>query len=273
MSQVPKHNKYYMLVRTKLRNQLLNFLGAFAKPAPSIHILNGHRASKIEPTIKDKDSYRSKLAYLKERCDFVNVEEAIEMIRDRKPIAKPVVCFTFDDGYEDCYTTIAPVLEEFGVNAVFFINPSFVDAADGNEEYIKHFTNNITMSPGKRPMSWDQIKDLQNRGFIIGAHTVDHYMVNHGSRNELEHQIIDCRKIIEHKLGVPCEYFAWPYGKITQANQEAVDIACETYKYVFSQSDYKHYYSFDGKVINRRQAEPWWPLTHIKYFLSALKTY
>lgn len=40
------------------------------------------------------------------------------------------------------------------------------------------------------------------------------------------------------------------------------------YKYVFSQSDYKHYLSYGDKVINRRHFEFWWSLSHILYFLS-----
>ena len=266
-------NKYYMLMRSKIRFQLLNILGSYAKPSNYVHILNGHRISKTVPNRNDLETYRSKLLYLRKRCEFVNIEEALDLIINYKKVKKPTIAFTFDDGYEDCYTHIVPVLEEFGVNAVFFINPHFVDAADGDEDYIQYFTNHITMSPGKRPMSWSQIKDLQKRGFIIGAHTLDHYMVNHGSREDLVHQIVDCKKVIEEKLGVPCEYFAWPYGKISQTNKEAVEIAVNTYKYVFSQSDYKHFFSFNGTVINRRQAEPWWPLAHIKFFLSCKKTY
>lgn len=262
-----------MYLRTKFRFVLLNILGNFATPSNYVHIINGHRASKMPPNEEDYKAYKEKLLYLRKHCDFVNIDEAITLINEHKNVQRPTIAFTFDDGYSDCYTHIAPILEEFGVNAVFFINPHFADAAEGNEDYIKYFTTHVTMSPGKRPMSWAQIKDLQNRGFIIGAHTLDHYMVNQGSRQELLRQIVDCKKVIEEKLGKTCDYFAWPYGKISQTNEEAVDIALNTYKYVFSQSDYKHYYSFEGKVINRRQAEPWWPIGHIKYFLSCKKSY
>lgn len=77
--------------------------------------------------------------------------------------------------------------------------------------------------------------------------------------------------IIEEKLGTSCDYFAFPYGKLKHVNAKALDIACDNYKYVFSQSNYKNYFSFEGRVINRRHFEPFWPITHVYFFLSCHK--
>jgi peptidoglycan/xylan/chitin deacetylase (PgdA/CDA1 family) len=70
-------------------------------------------------------------------------------------------------------------------------------------------------------MTWSQIKELQQRGFLFGAHTIDHYCINNDNIKELEHQIGDCRRMIEEKLGVPCEYFAFPYGRLEHANPKS----------------------------------------------------
>ena len=45
------------------------------------------------------------------------------------------------------------------------------------------------------------------------------------------------------------------------------------HQYVFAQSVYKKYFSFDGKVINRRHFEPFWPISHMYYFLGCNKKY
>ena len=94
------------------------------------------------------------------------MEEATSLILNHESVDEPLVAFTFDDGFMECHSMIAPVLEQFGVNAAFFINPNF---ANGDDVYIQNFTNNIVLTPGKTPMRWKEIRDLHERGHIIGA--------------------------------------------------------------------------------------------------------
>jgi len=255
-----------MTIRSLIRKSILDILGTFSKPAPGIHILNGHRIQQeTEP-----ETFRKILSELKKQVEFVRIEEAIQAIESHESPNKPYVAFTFDDGFMECYNIFAPILEEFGTNALFFINPNYVE---GDEQYIRHFNEHIVMTPDKQPMRWEHLKELADRGHIIGAHTMDHYMINTDDENTLKYQIEECKKIIAEHLGKECECFAFPYGKLSHANLLSINIACQTYKHVFSQSDYKHYFSFDNRVINRRHFEPFWPYKHISYFLSCNKTY
>lgn len=260
-------------IRLFLRSVYLNIIGSFVRPSFYVHILNGHMVDWNHDNDNDGLRFSKQLAKLSKYCDFVNIEEAVRLIVNKVPVKRPTVAFTFDDGWRDCYTQIVPQLAKYGVNAAFFINPNFVEAGERNDtQYIDNFTRNITKSPGKYPMTWEQIRVLKNKGFIIGAHTLDHYCINDNNLDELEHQIGDCKRIIEDKLGVLCEYFAFPYGKLKDANLKSVEIACKHYKYVFSQSDHKHFFSFNGKVLNRRHFEPFWPIKHVLYFLSSKRS-
>jgi len=254
------------MLRQIARNRVLDILGFFSHPANGIHILNGHRTLYE----KEPETFRSMLKVLSNRVVFIKIEDAVQKIMNHEHPNQPLVAFTFDDGFTECFDIFAPALEEYGINALFFINPNY---AEGNEKYISHFNNSIVFTPNKHPMRWKQIRDLSDRGHIIGAHTMDHYMINTDDEKMLTYQICDCKSVIEHHIGKSCDYFAFPYGKLTHANQTSIDIACKHYKYVFSQSDYKHYFSFDDKVINRRHFEPFWPKRHVFYFLSCNKTY
>ena len=266
-------NIIYSRIRSKLRGFCLDILGSFSKPSPYVHILNGHMVDWHHDNDEDGKRFAKLLEGLSKYCDFVNFEDAVQMIINHEPVSKPTLAFTFDDGWRDCYTQIAPQLEKYSVNAMFFINPNFADAADNNDtKYKENFTVNTTKSPGKHPMTWAQMKELQKRGFLIGAHTLDHYCINDDNIKELEHQIGDCRTIIEERLGTTCEYFAFPFGRLEHANPISIDIACKHYKYVFSQSDHKHFFSYGGRVINRRHFEPFWPLRHVLYFISAKRS-
>lgn len=255
--------------RKILRNIYLSVMGRIVAPQPYVAILSGHMVDWNHDSDADGARFLDLLQALKRKCDFVDFQDAVKMITENAVVQRPTIAFAFDDGWRDCYSQIAPQLETMGVNAAFFVNPHFADAADNEDvDYIENFTDNVTKSPGKFPMTWSQIKDLNKRGFIIGAHTLDHYCINDDNIQELLHQIVDCKSAIEKRLGTPCEYFAFPYGRLEHANQESIDIACKHYKYVFSQGDYKHYFSYGGKVINRRHFEPFWPISHVMYFLS-----
>jgi peptidoglycan/xylan/chitin deacetylase (PgdA/CDA1 family) len=255
------------IIRNLLRKSVLDVLGSIAKPTNGIHILNGHMIAKENPQI---EMFLYQLKQLKEFSTFINIEDAVNLIVNHKVVDDVLLAFTFDDGFEECATMIAPALEQFGIYGAFFINPNFVD---GNEQYIKDFTEHTLNSPGKLPMRWNDILELSNKGHIIGAHTMDHYMINSNNIDELKHQIIDCKTIIENKLNKPCNYFAIPFGRLDHANQLSIDIACQHYNYVFTQSNYKNYFSFNGKVINRRHSEPFWDIKHVKYFVSCRKKY
>ena len=266
-------NSVYINIRSFLRYLALSLMGSFKRPSSYVHILNGHMIDWHHDNEMDGSRFGSQLEQLHKYCDFVNIEDAVQMIVNHEQVNRPTIAFTFDDGWRDCYTQIAPQLEKYGVNAMFFINPNFAEAADNKDEaYIENFTVNTTKSPGKLPMTWAQMKDLQKRGFLFGAHTLDHYCINDDNLEELEHQIGGCKNVIEEKLGVPCDYFAFPYGRLEHANPKSIDIACKYYKYVFSQSDHTHFFSFGGKVINRRHFEPFWPISHVCYFLSCKRT-
>ncbi len=261
-----RDDSLYMKVRTAVRAQVLNLLSINARPAPGIHILNGHRICKeAEPR-----TFRRLLDRLAKQVTLVRAEDAVAMIERHEQPDLPCVAFTFDDGFSECADIFAPILEEYGVNAIFFVNPNYVE---GDDDYIRHFNHDIVQTAGKRPMRWDTLKHLAARGHIIGAHTMDHYMIVTDDRETLRHQIVDCRSVIEEHIGNVCDCFAFPYGQLSQASETAIDIAASAYAHVFSQSDYKHYYSFGGKVINRRHFEPFWPVAHVKYFLSCKKTY
>lgn len=255
-----------MTSRTFVRARVLDILGLFSTPQNGIHILNGHRIQNEQ----EPETFYHQLSELAKYVKFIKIETAIDMISKKIEPSEPLVAFTFDDGFMDCYNIFAPVLEKFGVNAMFFVNPNYVE---GDKKYVENFNEHIVMTPNKLPMRWSHLKELSERGHIIAAHTMDHYMINTDDTETLDYQIVSCKKIIEEKIQKECPYFAFPYGKLSQANKLSIDIACKTYKYVFSQSDYKNYYSFNGTVINRRHFEPFWPVNHVKYFLSCKKTY
>ena len=229
-----------------------------------MHILNGHVISM--ELRHGREGFRGMLRTLSRTAKFVRIEDACDIVRQRKTVSEPMIAFTFDDGFIDCYSDIAPVLEEFDTNALFFINPNFTT---GDECYVDNFLKcNVPEIPRRPPMSAVMVKELAERGFIIGAHTMDHMRLVSDDPHFLQHQVIDCKAAVEEISGMPCDHFAWTYGRYTDISDKAMQIAVSHYRYVFSGDRYSSYTSVDGKVLNRRHFECDWPAAHVKYFLS-----
>ncbi len=114
---------------------------------------------------------------------------------------------SFDDGLKECHDVIAPILKRKGIPATFFVNPSFVDNRDLFHRYkaaeitellkgknikiklqktyadldsLDELAGDLgldwqEMLAEKKPyMSLPQIKELEQDGFTIGAHSMDH---------------------------------------------------------------------------------------------------
>ena len=100
--------------RSLLRSCVLSTLGCIATPAPGIHILNAHRIEKeIEP-----DTFRRLLTQLSGQVRFVRIEEAVKMIVNREHPDKPVVAFTFDDGFTYARKSFAANANDFVIIAI-----------------------------------------------------------------------------------------------------------------------------------------------------------
>ncbi len=236
------------------------------KPSPGVHILNGHILHRENP---GPENFRRLLKDLQRECRLLRIEEAVRMILTREIPAEPCVAFTFDDGFEEQYTAIAPVLEEFGINAAFFILPGFISGDETFREKLfrEVFSIDGFLESPKAPMTWDQVHDLHKRGHVIGSHGMSHISLP-GAGDDRIREEMAAGDLIEAVTGEPCTWFAYPFGKPGGIGEEALALAEQRYQVIFSQSNYRHYFSFGNRVINRRHFEPCWPEKHVRYFLS-----
>ncbi|RNI29824.1 polysaccharide deacetylase family protein [Rufibacter immobilis] len=108
------------------------------------------------------------------------------------PLPPNPIMLTFDDTKLDQYTVAKPELDKYGFKGVFFI---------------------MTVSIG-RPnyMTKAQIKELSDKGHVIGSHTYDHHNVKKYEAKDWVTQIEKPTKQLEAITGKPVEYFAYPFG-------------------------------------------------------------
>ena len=249
-------------MRSIVRHAYLSFSGPFKTIANGVHILNSHYISRRDVS---GEVFHELLKKLNKEADFIKIQDGIDLIERKETIQGKLIAFTFDDGFEECYCKISPVLKDFNINAAYFINPGFID---GDAAYQADFVSNVVHANGKKPMTWEMIKELHDDGFVIGNHTFDHVRLVGSNPATLEHQISNSKKRIEEITGDTCSYFAWTYGRLQDIDSAALKLAIDEHQHVFSSDNYHKYYSNSGTVLNRRHAEGDWPASHIKFFLS-----
>lgn len=112
------------------------------------------------------------------------------------------IVLTFDDGCETDLITAAPLLGQLGYNATFYITVGFL----GNRGFL----------------SRAQLRQLSDRGFEIGCHSMTHPYLSDLEAKKLHHEIADSKKELEQIIGRPVQHFSCPGGRW---NNRVVEVA------------------------------------------------
>lgn len=215
------------------------------------------RGVVIVEHLLDVEGTRRLVETLATEFEFVGHDQLMPALR-RRPRGRPVCLLTFDDGKAAHRTLVAPELARLGVPAVFFSctghaasgEPMWfdrlaalrrrgrvpaglelgvlkqlpngeidarLDAAVGEEPL--DLGNPVTW----RPMSLDELRELRDMGFVVGAHCVGHVIVRNESIESARAEVEQSIGTITCELG-SCPSFAFPNG-IATAELSALAIA------------------------------------------------
>ena len=108
---------------------------------------------------------------------------------------------TFDDGWLDAVTMVAPLLRRLGVRATFYLNPSLWGTAHPQ-----------VSGPAGRLMTADQARELVDAGMELGAHSMRHDDLRTLDDATLAADLRDCKESVESVTGRPCRTLAYPFG-------------------------------------------------------------
>jgi peptidoglycan/xylan/chitin deacetylase (PgdA/CDA1 family) len=76
--------------------------------------------------------------------------------------------------------------------------------------------------PTNQTMSWDEIRELHQKGVCFGSHTQNHTLLTRIAANCAQVELTRSRAEIEEMLGEPCELFAYPNGDHNASVRRAV---------------------------------------------------
>ena len=126
------------------------------------------------------------------------------------PATRPVVV-TFDDGTADFADQALPVLVEAKVPVTLYVATDFVE-------------NGRSFPHDGTPLSWSALRDALDTGLVtVGSHTHTHSLLDRLAPKEVADELDRSVKLIEDRLGVSPEHFAYPKALLgSPAAQDAV---------------------------------------------------
>ncbi|MFA5062708.1 MAG: polysaccharide deacetylase family protein [Candidatus Omnitrophota bacterium] len=190
-----------------LAASLINFVrGKYVIPILMYHSISPD-AKEGESLAITPEIFRKQMRFLQDRhYNIITLEEAVDIIKNKKRVPVRPIVITFDDGYKDNYNYAFPVLKEYNFPATLFIIINEVGRAQADR------------------VSWDEIKTMQASGLVdIGSHTVNHsYLVDLSSQEEIVKEIRDSKKILEDRLGCEIKSFSYPAGRFNERIRRVV---------------------------------------------------
>jgi peptidoglycan/xylan/chitin deacetylase (PgdA/CDA1 family) len=137
----------------------------------------------------------------------------VDDLHTSRPWRERHVAVTFDDGYIDNYECAAPILEECGVPATFFVTSGFIGSSS-----IAPWDTSLAGRVGW--MNWEHVRELRGRGFDIGSHTLTHCDLGKAGYEEAHREIVESKKYLEDRLGEKVPLFAFPFGQPSNMTEE-----------------------------------------------------
>lgn len=209
----------------------------------------GHVGVIINNHLQGRREIRAQVDTLARDFDFIGLDELKSAIKQRRK--RPFCLLTFDDG-KQIQVEATEELERLGIPAAIYVVTASMDSPeplwfdklralreagvplpdDLQQSHIKkHPLADIqprvdeacrrfgvdaeAEDPRSQAFAWETARDLDRRGFTIGAHTVDHAILTNETFSKAERQIRASIEAVSEALGKPCTTFAFPRGRYT----------------------------------------------------------
>ena len=165
----------------------------------SVHNMAESEAANAN-LIVDPETFESQLKALKKAGYYtLTPGEAYRILaKNEVPKGKKFVWLTFDDGVEDFYTIVYPLLKKYKMTA----------------------TNNIitdfTQKEKENVLTFDQIKEMKHAGLTFESHTVNHPDLANSSLETQKNELVASKRLLDKVLDQNTSVIVYPSGRYSQ---------------------------------------------------------
>jgi len=186
------------------------------------NIVTYHRVNNYdeESLTVQVDEFDRMMHQICSNYNVISLHTLIEQIKNKRAIEPKTVVITFDDGYKDNYQYAAPILDKYQIPATFFIASGYI-----NTDKVFEWDRN---SKVRHPMmTWDEVRELSQMGFDIGAHTMNHINLGKAPINIARNEIKGSKTHIEKEINKQIKLFAFPFGRKDCIRDEIIEVVKE----------------------------------------------
>jgi peptidoglycan/xylan/chitin deacetylase (PgdA/CDA1 family) len=154
----------------------------------------------------------------------IGMQDFLAWRRGEKSIPAKSCLITIDDGWLSGYTNAWPILKKFNYPFTMFIYVNFVGT-------------------GGKSLTWDQLAEMRDGGVDIQSHSYSHANLRApdkspldarnmalirkdlqtlGKEGWLRKEIVESKKVLEERLGIRVNAFAYPFGNWTEEARAVV---------------------------------------------------
>lgn len=221
------------------------------------------------------DSFAEQLSWLAKNWRFVDAHTFAAMVAGSEPIVEDSLLLTFDDGFASNRVVAEKVLHPMGIRAIFFVVSGFVDlpsCGDAHAFIAKGIRTDLPpalMPTHWQNMDWRDLEYLLASGHTIGAHTATHARLSQlTGYDALEAEIISSADLLEVRLGVKVEHFAFTFGNAESMSCSALNVAKRRFKYIYTSLRGNNAHAMPSTTIYRDTTAPCDPTYLIGAFLE-----
>lgn len=197
-------------------------------------ILKLHRAGSAAEAGRPPETLDRLFAHVAQHCACVLPGQPLDARRVN-------VCLTFDDAYYDFHHTVLPLLRQYRLKVLLGVPvglcPERTDyTAAERLDLLDKFE--MPYRPFASFCTWGELTELAQSGHVAFAgHGLDHVSLD-SDDVDLYREIVEPKQVLERRLGVRVESYAFPYGRTTR---RALKMVREHYRFALS----------DGHATNR----------------------
>jgi len=172
------------------------------------------------------ETFRKQMQFLSD-ADFsvVSLKTLGKSFHENVSLPPKTLVLTFDDGFQNFYTTAFPALNEYKFPETVFLIIDYCGK-------FNDWSGNLPALEQSKLMDWNEIKELSKNNIEFAAHSRTHPDLTKLNTEKAAREIVESKLTIEERLGVEVTDFAYPYGKynlpVKQITEKHFRTACST---------------------------------------------